>query len=71
MGTGTGKTDELVVLEFGNSNSFTHKLRDQQSMYIKKQLKAGKAVEVTINTPNILVYMSSVKKCSLPSETCY
>lgn len=30
-----------------------------------------KAVQVTINSPNVVVYMASTKKCKFPTEECF
>ena len=47
---------------------FTKKVTPYQATYIKKKLQLQKALQVTINSPNVMIYMATSKKgCGLPS----
>lgn len=47
------------------------KIRDNVNIYLQKHVKAGKAFEVMVNNPNVLIYASSEEKCQVPNEECY
>lgn len=40
-------------------------------IYIKKKFQVKKAIQVTVNSPNVIIYMATTKKCKVPSESCY
>ena len=51
---------------------FKKKVKEFTQTYIKKKVELKKALQVTINTGNVIVYMAtSTKQCGLPSPTCY
>jgi hypothetical protein len=41
------------------------------NVYLKKQVKANKAFQVMVNSPNVLIYAASKQKCPVPTEDCY
>lgn len=48
---------EVVVTSF--ENSITKKLREGESILLKTTVKANKAIQALVNSPNVLIYASS------------
>lgn len=70
-----GKQDtnkEVLILDMKGDMKFKKKVKEFTQTYIKKKVELKKALQVTINTGNVIVYMAtSTKQCGLPSPTCY
>lgn len=66
-----GNSEEDLTLEFGEEDTFTHKIRYSKSIYIHKRLEKDRTFQVSVNTPNVLLYLASTKVCKTPSEKCY
>lgn len=60
------KVDEVSFVPI--AKSVTKKIRDNVNLYFRKEVKANKAFEVTVNSPNVIIYASSEKTCSVPNE---
>ena len=54
------------MYDFGNKNSFTKKIHEGQKIFIRKKL-TDKAIEVVVNTENVVIYSANVKRCKFPS----
>lgn len=62
---------EFQQIEFIKINKKAHHhIRLGDNVYFKKEVKKGKAFQVTINSPNVIIYASSAAKCDVPDEKC-
>lgn len=49
----------------------TKKVREGEKLLLKHNLKAKEAIQVVVNSPNVLIYAANKKKCDVPNEECH
>ena len=49
------------------TSSFTHKIREDDQIYLTKELMKDKAVQFVVNSPNIIVYAAPKDLCPTPT----
>lgn len=67
----SSKQQEFVVTEF--TKSVTKKGRESQMQYFKTPLQAKRALQLVVNSPNVIVYTAQEGYCPTgqPSDECY
>jgi hypothetical protein len=55
FGEGETKNDtEIIIIDF--DKTITKKMRLGERIYLKTKLKAKKAVQAVVNSPNVIIY---------------
>ena len=60
---------EVVTIDF--AKSITKKMREGEVIYLKTALKAKKATQAVVNSPNVIIYAARKEKCAVVSEDCH
>lgn len=53
------------------SDTITKKMREGEKLYLKTTLKAKKAVQAVVNSPNVIIYAARIDKCDVVSSECH
>lgn len=70
FGESTSKNEtEVIMVDF--DRNITKKLREGEVLYLKTTLKAKKAVQAVVNSPNVIIYAARKEKCELVSDSCH
>lgn len=62
LGNSKGENKEILILDFKDDMTLTKYSRELEDTFIKKTVEINKALQVTISTGNVMVYMASEKK---------
>ena len=53
------------------TSEITHKIKEGDELYFQSALEGKKAIQVLVNSHNVLVYAASQTQCERPSRQCY
>ena len=65
----TEDTEEIV--KFTIDKSFTKRVHEDTTIYLKKEFDEKKNYQVIVNTHNVILYAATEEKCKVPSEKCH